>query len=331
MSIDAIKTVMSSSKSTGLPRMVLFVMATYASKESRVWASAVTIAKDCNTADRSVRRAIKSLVDLGEISDTGDRVRLVPVYEITVCTPDTPSGCKRVQNSATPDTASETPDETSGLTPDTPSPDDMSPLTHGPQTPDTRSATPDTRSAKLQGTTIEPQGKKDMSPARKAEMAMMVELLTEKRKPASSKKIPDHEIDEAVENYNQLCDFLRKTHAGCTTTPKRCAKTTAELSKAVSVTVKACGGLDGWREQIRKIAFDPFLRGTSKRSNGHSNWRVDLAWLTGSKNKKPNINRLIEAEANEPTTEDELAIATGQSTERELAERRAYEKTIAGL
>ena len=164
-------------------------------------------------------------------------------------------------------------------------------------------------------------------------MAMMVELLTEKKKakPSPSRQIPESEISEAVENYNQLCDFLRKTHSGCTTTPRRCAKITPQLSKAVSDTVRACGGLDGWREQIRKIALDPFLRGTSKRSNSHSNWRVDLAWLTGSKNKKPNINRLIEVDADEPTTQDELAVATGQATERELAERRAYERTIAGI
>ena len=144
MSIDAIKTVMASSKTTGLPRMVLFAMATYANSESRVWASAVTLAKDCNTADRSVRRAMKTLVDLGEIIDTGERVRLVPVYEIAARTPDTTSGCKRVHNSESSDAASETPDRVSGQTPDdtsppdTVSPDEASglddrPLTHGPR------------------------------------------------------------------------------------------------------------------------------------------------------------------------------------------------------
>lgn len=105
MSVESISKVLAHSKAEKTDRLVLLVIANH-DGDGGSWPSVATLARGANTSERSVQRAIKSLVELGEIvvhrNDGGTHKtradRRPNRYEITIDTApdetqsDTPNG-----------------------------------------------------------------------------------------------------------------------------------------------------------------------------------------------------------------------------------------------
>lgn len=58
----------------------------------------------------------------------------------------------------------------------------------------------------------------------------------------------------------------------------------------LTLRLKECGGLDGWRFAMAKIEASSFLSGRSGRGEGHENWRCNLDFIL----KKPKFTKIME-------------------------------------
>lgn len=65
---------------------------------------------------------------------------------------------------------------------------------------------------------------------------------------------------------------------------------TAARTKALRGRLRDCGGLDGWREAMRKAGASAFLSGTARRQGDHANWKPDLDFFL----QQSSFTRLME-------------------------------------
>lgn len=73
MSVQAIASVLAHSRSQGAARIVAFVLANHANSTTGLaWPGMTLLMAEANLSERSVRRALAELVDLGEIADAGE-------------------------------------------------------------------------------------------------------------------------------------------------------------------------------------------------------------------------------------------------------------------
>lgn len=86
---------------------------------------------------------------------------------------------------------------------------------------------------------------------------------------------PEREIEVAIEAYNLTAQYAKWP---------TCQVVTDKRRKAVKARLADAGGLDGWKEAMRKAALSSFLLGKTGRGGDHANWRPDIDFfLTQSK------------------------------------------------
>ncbi|QCO16964.1 helix-turn-helix domain-containing protein (plasmid) [Azospirillum brasilense] len=88
MSLDASKLVWRHSQATGSARVVLLALADHANEAFEAWPSQATLAGMAKVTDRQVRKALRRLVELGEITPIRTGPRGVTVYRITCGAPE---------------------------------------------------------------------------------------------------------------------------------------------------------------------------------------------------------------------------------------------------
>lgn len=92
MSVKATSLVWEHSRATGVELLVLLAIADYTNDDGRAWPSQDTIARKARCSDRTVRRVVDRLVELGELAvlrEGGGRGRSA-VYRLTLTRTDRP-------------------------------------------------------------------------------------------------------------------------------------------------------------------------------------------------------------------------------------------------
>jgi DNA-binding transcriptional ArsR family regulator len=81
----------------------------------------------------------------------------------------------------------------------------------------------------------------------------------------------------------------------------KCVVRTANRRKLIEARLKEVG-LDGWRAAVARAARSDFLSGRAKRSAGHENWKVDIAWFA----KAESFAKIIEGKFDNRTDRNPL-------------------------
>ena len=94
---------------------------------------------------------------------------------------------------------------------------------------------------------------------------------------------------DAVQAYNAVASELNWPQVRHLT-PMRKARLDQRL--------RECGGIDGWRDAMARARASPFLRGETRRGQGHENWTPDFDFLL----QQGSFTRLMEGKYDERST-----------------------------
>jgi len=304
--------------------MVLALRANHKRGDLLAWPSAGSIAKDCRASRSSVSEALASLRESGDIIDTGtlkDR-KVVYLIEAARSVPDDDTTqdhnddylddvVSPLRTDSVPAQDTTKPGENRNVL----SGDSvMSSLgTDSVLSGDTNRKEPEEEPEKEEGGTAHAA-----PPVLDLSLPESAKVFIPPEDDPYAKFFPKCDFDapmdvmEAAKTYNQMIAWLMERNPDAPRIPVRCGKMTPELAKAMKPTIKACGGIEGWRAQLRKVAQSKFFNGTQHLKNGHETWRLKLSYLTEKRNGKPTINQFIEAEEDVPQTAEQYAVATGQ-------------------
>ncbi len=86
MSVKATNSVWERSRATGMTRLVLLAIADHADDAGRAWPSFARLAERCRMHRSSVARAIRQLIEFGELAVVEKGQRCGNIYQITIDT-----------------------------------------------------------------------------------------------------------------------------------------------------------------------------------------------------------------------------------------------------
>lgn len=97
----------------------------------------------------------------------------------------------------------------------------------------------------------------------------------------------EREIEAAVEAYNLTADFAKWP---------ACQSVTEKRRKAIKSRLAEAGGLEGWKDGMRKAAQSSFLLGKTGRSGDHAQWRPNIDFFL----QQSSFTKLMEGGYDDP-------------------------------